>query len=150
VNVLIDTNILTGYALPSHPAHSTVISATRSLHSTGGRLHVLAQNLVEFYSVATRPVDRNGLDMPPERALLHVAEFERVFALCPETKPTFPLWKQLVLDRQCRGKVVHDVRLVAGMMANGLTHILTFNSADFSRFPEITVIDPASVPAPKT
>jgi len=40
------------------------------------------------------------------------------------------------------GKKTHDARLVAAMTIQGIAHILTFNSADFARYPGITAIEP--------
>ena len=56
-------------------------------------------------------------------------------------------WENLVLNYQCRGKVAHDTRLVAAMTVHGLTSILTFNGADFARYPGILVLDPRTVVA---
>jgi len=42
----------------------------------------------------------------------------------------------------------HDARLVAAMNVRGVSHILTFNGADFSRYTNITVIDPNSLVLP--
>lgn len=51
----------------------------------------------------------------------------------------------MVAAYACQGKVAHDARYVAAMRAHGLTHLLTFNGADFARFPGITVLDPHTV-----
>jgi hypothetical protein len=40
---------------------------------------------------------------------------------------------------------VHDTRLVAAMRVYRVTHLLTFNVADFGRFPGITTVHPQSV-----
>ena len=39
----------------------------------------------------------------------------------------------------------HDARLVAAMSVHGINHLLTFNIADFKRYPAITVLSPNSV-----
>ena len=43
------------------------------------------------------------------------------------------------------GKMAHDARLVAAMKRHDITHLLTFNDRDFSRFTDIMVVNPASV-----
>jgi hypothetical protein len=43
------------------------------------------------------------------------------------------------------GVQVHDARLVALMMAHGLSHLLTLNPADFQRYPGITALSPSAV-----
>jgi hypothetical protein len=39
-------------------------------------------------------------------------------------------------------KRTHDIRIVAAMLANEITHLLTFNPKDFSGIASITVIQP--------
>lgn len=48
---------------------------------------------------------------------------------------------------QCRGKPAHDARYVAAMNLHALTHLLTFNTPDFARFPGLVALDPAAVAA---
>lgn len=43
------------------------------------------------------------------------------------------------------GVQVHDARLVASMIAHAVTHILTSNVADFSRYPGIIVSAPDDI-----
>jgi predicted nucleic acid-binding protein len=53
--------------------------------------------------------------------------------------------RDLVTRYQCKGKVSHDARIVASMVLRGIDRLLTFNAADFNRFAEIQVIDPAVI-----
>jgi hypothetical protein len=48
----------------------------------------------------------------------------------------------LVANYDVKGKQVHDARLVAGMLRHNVSHLLTFNAKDFSRYSEISVIEP--------
>jgi len=43
------------------------------------------------------------------------------------------------------GVQVHDARLAASMIVHGVTNILTFNVADFSRFSELTALHPNNI-----
>ena len=43
------------------------------------------------------------------------------------------------------GVNVHDARLVATMLVHGLTHIVTFNIRDFTRYTEITAVHPREI-----
>jgi len=43
------------------------------------------------------------------------------------------------------GNKVQDARLVAIMNVHHVSHLLTFNTGDFSRYPGFTVIDPSKV-----
>ena len=101
-----------------------------------------SQNFVEFWSVATRPVEVNGMGLDPEQAERLLARLESVFDLLPEPPTVHAIWRQLVIAHRVRGRQVHDARLVAVMLANGISHILTFNVSDFARYPGIVAIDP--------
>jgi predicted nucleic acid-binding protein len=52
-------------------------------------------------------------------------------------------WEMLVGTHLVSGKQAHDAHLVAVMLVYAVTDILTFNIADFRRYPGITVLDPA-------
>jgi hypothetical protein len=56
-------------------------------------------------------------------------------------------WRRLVVKYRVSGVQVHDARLVASMLVHDVTHILTFNIQDFTRYaPDgIIAIDPATV-----
>lgn len=45
------------------------------------------------------------------------------------------------------GVQVHDARLVAAMQAHNITHILTFNTSDFTRYASLGIVpvDPATI-----
>ena len=52
--VLVDSNILLRFAQPMHPDCGLVERAVGLLRTRGEPLHVMAQNLIEFWTVATR------------------------------------------------------------------------------------------------
>jgi hypothetical protein len=51
----------------------------------------------------------------------------------------------LVVAHGVMGAQVHDARLVAFMLAHGLTHVLTLNAADFARYPGIIPVAPGEI-----
>jgi predicted nucleic acid-binding protein len=108
-------------------------------------LNVAPQNLVELWVVATRPIEQNGLGLAPEAAAAELSRIRGMFALLPETPAVFPAWEALVLRHRVSGKPAHDARLVAAMQVHELNAILTFNTADFSRYPYLHVVHPADV-----
>lgn len=148
MTVLLDTNILLRIAQPAHAQHQVALAATDHLGHQGILLHVVPQVLYEFWVVATRPEARNGLGMTAPRAEAELARIKAFFTLLLDRRRLFSEWEQLVLTHRVLGKNAHDARLVAAMRTHGLTHLLTFNTADFTRFPGITVVDPASVLPP--
>lgn len=61
MSYLVDTNILLRSADPSHPIFSIAINAMDVLLSQGENMYITPQNLIEFWNVATRPQEKNGL-----------------------------------------------------------------------------------------
>jgi predicted nucleic acid-binding protein len=151
VSILLDTNILTRLAQPSHPHHAAASAAVLSLQHRREDLRIAPQNLYEFWVVATRPVAANGgLGMPAPTAKAMLDHFEALFSPLADPPDLYARWKALVATHATVGKAAHDARLVAAMQAHGIGQILTFNGADFSRYPAVTPLDPASVTAGAT
>ena len=121
------------------------VRAVELLFERGEELYVVPQNLIEFWAVATRPIERNGLGMTAEQADAEIATLRRRVPLLRDIPPIFEEWHRLVTMNAVVGVRVHDVHLVAAMIVHGLTRILTFNAADFRRYGEITVVSPADV-----
>lgn len=146
---LLDTNILGRLANTADPHYVVADRAVSELHQRGEVLHIAPQILIEFRNLATRPKMINGLGLPAAGAEAKAAIFEAAFPLLVETPDIFPAWKTLVAALGVIGKQVHDARLVAVCHVHSITHLLTFNVADFARMagfgPGIVVVDPASV-----
>ena len=147
--VLLDTNVLARLANTAGRDYPVADRAVLELHRRGEVLQLTAQNLVEFRNVATRPVALNGLGLSIAEAEAKAAIFEATFPLLPETPDIFPAWKAIVAALGVIGKQVHDARLVAVCHVHGVSHLLTFNVAHFTRLtafgPTVTVLDPATV-----
>jgi len=143
--VLVDTSTLLRTLQPLHPHLETARAAIKTLTAQGRDLHIVPQNLIELWVVATRPVEQNGLGLTPAAAAVEVTRLKSMFVLLPETPAIYPAWENLVTQYKVSGKPAHDARLVAAMQVHGLTAILTFDRAGFSRFPAIEVVHPADV-----
>ena len=146
---LLDTNILVRLANTTDARNPVAAYAVAELHRLGEALHVTPQNLIEFWNVATRPVSVNGLGMSATETEQKVSDFENEFPLLPDTPGVYSVWKALVHAVGVMGKRVHDARLVAICHVHGITHLLTFNVADFTPLvgfgPGLMVVDPATV-----
>jgi predicted nucleic acid-binding protein len=144
--VLADTGILLRLLDRSDPEHPSIRTALRFLRSQGHALVMSAQNVAEFWNVCTRPsTARGGYGLSVPETARRVRLLERVFSLLPDAPASYPLWKQLVTDHGIQGVQVHDARLVALMLAHGLTTILTLNTADLQRYPGITAVSPQEI-----
>jgi predicted nucleic acid-binding protein len=145
MNYLVDTNFLLRLAQNTSPFQQYTRNAYSSLRAQGEVLMIVPQNLVEFWAVATRPINVNGLGLSIELASQELSQMKQLFRLQLDTAEILMIWQQLIIKYQVKGKQVHDTRLVAAMIDHQITHLLTFNTDDFKRFTEITVIDPRDI-----
>jgi predicted nucleic acid-binding protein len=143
--VLVDTNLLIRLLQPHHPLYRVADAAIAALRSQNRPLYLVPQNLIELWTVTTRPVEANGLGPSTTAARAEIERLERFFTVLPETPAIYPAWKRLVFENQVSGKQAYDARLVAAMQVHSVTSILTFNPSDFRRFTGIEIFEPATV-----
>ncbi len=143
--MLIDTSTLLRTLQPRHAQHEAATRALEVLPKQGRELHIVPQNLIELWVVATRPVEQNGLGLSPAAAGTELRRLKSMLPLLPETPALYQAWESLVIQHQVSGKPAHDARLVAAMRVHGLTTILTFDRSGFSRYPGIEVLHPSDV-----
>ena len=143
--MLIDTNALLRTLQIRHPQYETVARALETLPGRGRDLHIVPQNLVELWVVATRPLSQNGLGLSTAKAASELMRLKSMFPLLPDTPAIYPVWESLVIQYRVSEKPAHDARLVAAMQVHGLTSILTFDKTGFSRYSGIEVVSPADV-----
>jgi predicted nucleic acid-binding protein len=149
IDVLVDTNILlrTQFDKPVHMTNAS--RALAELRSQGKGLATTIQNLAEFWNVSTRPETANGHGLSREETLKRLEYFERSLSILSESGESYLHWKKLIVDHDVRGSKVHDTRLVSVMLAFVIRNILTFNTADFARFPKIETLHPDQVVSPQ-
>jgi predicted nucleic acid-binding protein len=145
MSVLLDTNILTRSAQPAHPMQKMALDAVSILKTRGEDLCIVPQDLVEFWAVATRPMAVNGLAMTASQAQAELTRFKSFFRFLPDSSLVHDEWEKLVVRHAVSGKNTYDARMVAAMKVHSIGELLTFNGADFKRYPDITVIAPANV-----
>jgi predicted nucleic acid-binding protein len=143
--MLVDTSVLIRTLQPHHSLYSHAERAIRLLPGRGRKLHIVAQNLIELWTVATRPLGENGLGMTSAEASSELNRIKDMFVFLPETPSIYPAWESLVRQNNAMGKPSHDARLVAAMQIHSLKAILTFDKSGFSRYPGIEVVHPAEV-----
>ena len=145
--MLIDTSVLVRTLQPHHPLCAAAKKAIAQLRLEQHTLHLVPQNFMELWVVATRPVDKNGLGMSVTGVCGELVRLKHFFTVLPETEDVFPAWERLVAAYKVLGKPAHDARLVAAMQVHGITDILTFDRAGFARYAGIKVVNPAEVGA---
>ncbi|MBK1986987.1 type II toxin-antitoxin system VapC family toxin [Sphaerospermopsis aphanizomenoides BCCUSP55] len=144
MSYLVDTNILLRLVQKNNPMNPDAQRAIVTLKQKCELLYIIPQNLIEFWAVATRPINSNGLGLTIIQAAEETEKLKKIFTLQTDTPEIFIEWESLVIKHQVMGKQVHDARLVAAMVTHKITHLLTFNIDDFKRFSEIVVVDARS------
>ena len=139
---LLDTNVVLRFCNPSDVQHHIATEAIFCLLNQADECFLTAQVLIELWVVATRPVEVNGLGWTTSKTRNIIEELLNRFPLLEESPQIFPHWLDLVTTNQIIGKRTHDARLIALMLAQGITHILTFNPSDFAVTSSITVVRP--------
>jgi predicted nucleic acid-binding protein len=142
---LVDTNILLGMTRRSDPQHQIVDTALARLASQGIILHYTHQNIAELWNVMTRPPVRNGLGLTVAEAERQVRAIESGMSFLPDSEAVYREWRRIVVQYGVLGVQVHDARLAAAMRVHRVSHILTLNVADFSRFSGLTAVHPGSI-----
>ena len=144
--ILVDTNILLRSVQANHPHFVHVERALAVLREADETLLVTTQNLIEFWTVATRPAGReNGLGLTIQEAKLELSIIRELFSLVPEPPFLLDEWQRLVTAYRVSGKNAHDARLVAVMNLHAVAKILTFNVQDFTRYENIEAVHPQSL-----
>ncbi len=84
MNILVDSNILLRLNHTASPQYQLALDSTAKLRNLGDILCVVPQNLYEFWSAATRPINVNGLGMSFSRVQKEVADIKRFFRFLDE------------------------------------------------------------------
>jgi predicted nucleic acid-binding protein len=143
VAYLLDTNILLRLLQPRDADYALVRAAVEHLRSRGATLCFTLQGLAEFWGVCTRPTEKNGYGLSVPETDRRARVLESAFTLLSDNERVYPEWRRLALEHGVTGVQVHDARLVASMLAHGISHLLTLNDRDFVRFTRITAVHPA-------
>jgi predicted nucleic acid-binding protein len=142
---LLDTNILLRLSEKYGKEFRLIRLVLNSLTEKQIRLFYTSQNLIEFWNVSTRPVERNGHGLSVNEADAEARGIEAAFELLPDRETIHSEWRRLVVSYGVSGVKVHDARLVACMKTHGITHLLTLNNWDFARYKEIAAVHPSQV-----
>jgi predicted nucleic acid-binding protein len=142
---LVDTNILLRMTRRSDPQHQLVDTALARLAGQGTIFHYTHQNIAELWNAMTRPLARNGFGLTVVEADREVRVIEAGMSFLPDNAAVYREWRRIVLELGVLGVQVHDARLAAAMYAHRVSHILTLNVTDFSRFSGITALHPSAL-----
>jgi predicted nucleic acid-binding protein len=129
----VDTNILV-YAAQTGSTHSAAALALLGrMEANQVALWISGQVLREYLAVVTRSPGRLPA-LPMAAALERVRFFSQRLWIAEDGPAIRSRLLMLMATCPTAGKQVHDANIVATMLANGVTHLLTNNAADFRRF----------------
>jgi hypothetical protein len=83
--------------------------------------------------------------MNPAVAHAELNALSRLFRVLRDERGIYSIWNQLVVSHGVKGKQAHDARLAAAIQRHLVSHLLTFNTADFSRYPFLTAVSPTDI-----
>jgi predicted nucleic acid-binding protein len=139
---VLDTNVVMRFCNPSDVQHQLATNAISRLLMQSDECFLVTQVVIEFWVVATRPTQANGLGWTVEQTRSMIDRLLDRFPVLEESPQIFPNWLNLVTDNRVMGKRTHDIRIIAAMLANQITHLLTFNPSDFAGISSITIAHP--------
>lgn len=145
MRILLDSNVLLRLIEPGHLHYQSSVDAICLLRQRGFKLTIVPQVVYEFWSVATRPLANNGLGMSPVDAHSELLMIKSLFSMLQDERGIYSVWDQLVVSFAVKGKQTHDARLAAAAQRHLITHLLTFNTSDFSRYPFLVAVSPTDV-----
>lgn len=135
----LDTNILLTACDADRVQHRDCRELIESALRGKSVLYASGQVFREYLVVSTRPKKNNGLGMQPKSALENVAAFRQCVQVLAETSGVADRLASLVGRYRLKGKRIHDANIVATMLENGLTKLITLNPGDFSSIKEVEV-----------
>jgi predicted nucleic acid-binding protein len=139
--VLLDTNVLLAATDKGRAEYERAREVLNVWPARGTTLYTSGQILREYLSVATRPVERNGLGLSQADSVANIRALGVRLRLLPENEKVLARLLELLDSVDCAGKQVHDANLVATMLVHGIDTLVTMNVSDLRRFvPHVNVV----------
>jgi len=140
--IAVDSNILVYAHREDSPLHAAALQCLTALAEGKTPWSIPWPCLHEFLAVATHP----RIYAPPTPLELAVAQIDAwlgspSLVLLAEDEGYWPRLRALVLDGQIAGPKVHDARIAAICLQNGIDELWTVDR-DFSRIPALRVRNP--------
>ena len=131
--VILDTNIILRIIDKTSPDHKLSYSIIKRLISENYEICIIPQVLIEFWVVATRPVNSNGFGWDESYTMIELEKLQDIFIMLPDNESIFTYWKKLV-SQGVKGKRAHDAKIAAAAFAHNADAIATLNDQDFTNF----------------
>jgi predicted nucleic acid-binding protein len=137
----IDTNVLVYANVVTAPLHQVALQALNDLWTAGTELWCSRQVFREYLATLSRP-QTFAAPQPSAVLVAQIQKFQTLMRIAEDGPAVTATLLNLVTTVALAGKQVHDANIVATMQANGITRLLTHNTADFSRFSTMITVVP--------
>lgn len=137
--IFLDTNILVYLVNKSSPFHPKIIEKLRDILNES-EVWISRQVLREYAVIMSRP---GIIEVPlsPEEIASDIEKFEDLFQVADETEEVTRILLKLIRKYGIKGKRIHDANnIIATMMCNDISTLLTVNIGDFEGFENIKLI----------
>lgn len=135
----LDTNVLVYAFFSDSPFHGPAKAAVDALAESPAPWAIPWPCVHEFYAVTTNPKIFTDAALPTRaRAQLDAWLASPSLLLLGETANHWRTLAALLERADIAGPAVHDARIAAICLDNGVTELLTLDR-DFARFPQLTV-----------
>ena len=140
---IVDANILVYAVNAAAPQHAASRSLLEAALDPAVSLYVTSQIICEFYSLITNP-KRTAMAWSSVEAVQLISELlaSPGLKVLPAPAQAVAGLIELLKRSAVTGSDVFDLQIVATMQANNIRRIYTFNTGDFLKFSELTVITP--------
>jgi predicted nucleic acid-binding protein len=132
--VMLDTNVLLAATDEGRAEHRSALTIMNEWAAGDTTLCTSGQILREYFAVATRPTELNGLGVKPADAVSNIRAIRERTAFLSEDARVADRLRGLLADVKCKGKQVHDANVIATMLAHGVGTVVTMNVEDFACF----------------
>ena len=141
MRIAVDTSLVVRNANRDDALHAHVSTRMGDLVTAGAELCIAPQVVFEFWVVATRPAEVNGLGMSAATAKEKVEAILEGFVLLADPEDLLVRWLALCVRYDVCGKPAHDARLAAWILSQGIDRLLTLNPKDLDRYEGIETVN---------
>jgi predicted nucleic acid-binding protein len=142
--LFLDTNVL--LTATARLLHAD-IGCSRAGQRRGSSCASAGRSCASTFSVATRPLDANGLALAMADARHNIEAIFRRTRLLEETRAVLQQLMASLRRARIAGKRAHDLGIVATAEAHGVGKLLTDNVVHFRGLGKLELIDLAALPA---
>ena len=140
--VLADTNVFLSATDRSRNNHRDAQDFLQRCSGAGVHCAVTGQILREYFEVATRPIEVNGLGLSLDDALSNMAIFRGRTVFLEENEAVSRELEVLVRRHGLTGKRGHDTNIAAVLAVFRVPYLITANKDEFTVFEHARVLTP--------